>query len=60
MTRVGDKTVTLQHRLLHPGNGGEAMRAVVVLALMDLRSRKAVALPEDIRETAERLLDRSA
>lgn len=52
---VGGKSLTFQHRLQLAGTAEEAMRAVVTGLLLDLRTRKAVPIPDDIRAAAEAL-----
>lgn len=52
VARVGGKSVTILHRLTIAASGAEAMTAVVTAVLMDLDTRKALPLPDDIRASA--------
>jgi len=49
---VGRKSLTVLHRLWHTPSGTEAMRAVVTAVMMDLRTRKAMEIPDDVRAAA--------
>ncbi|HKJ00031.1 MAG TPA: thioesterase family protein [bacterium] len=50
--QVGNKSLTLLHRIRHAASGSDAMRSVCRSAMMDLTSRKSTVLPEDVRAAA--------
>jgi acyl-CoA thioester hydrolase len=55
--RLGDKSVTFQHRLRNLSTNTVAMTTDFKCVLFDLRKREAVLIPEDIRVAATELAD---
>jgi acyl-CoA thioesterase FadM len=55
--KVGQKSVTFQHRLKNVGTGEMAMSTVFKCVLLDLESRQAAVIPADIRAAASQLGD---
>ncbi len=53
---VGKKSITVFHKLLNAETGAISMTAQVTGVLMDLETRKAVTIPDEVRTKAERLL----
>jgi len=53
--RLGDKSVTFQHRLRNLSTSTVAMTTDFKCVLLDLRKREAVLIPEDIRAAATEL-----
>jgi acyl-CoA thioester hydrolase len=51
---VGDKSATFHHRLRNVATGVVAMDTEFRCAFLDLHSRRAVAVPDDIRHAAAR------
>lgn len=53
--RLGDKSVTFQHRLTNLSTGDVAMTTDFKCVLLDLGRREAIAIPDDIRAAAAEL-----
>ncbi|MGQ3032069.1 MAG: acyl-CoA thioesterase, partial [Ferrovibrionaceae bacterium] len=53
---VGKKSITVFHKLINAETGAISMTAQVTGVLMDLETRKAVPVPDDVRTKAERLM----
>lgn len=53
---VGKKSITVFHKLINAETGAISMMAQVTGVLMDLETRKAVSVPDDVRTKAERML----
>lgn len=56
ITKLGDKTVTFQHRLMNVASGEAAMSTLFKCVLLDLQKRQATAIPDDIRAKAAALI----
>ena len=54
--KLGDKSVTFQHRLRNVATGELAMSTQFKCVLMDLVKRQASAIPEDVRAAAQELI----
>jgi acyl-CoA thioester hydrolase len=52
LERVGGKSFTILHRLHVANDGAPAMETLVTAVLLHLDTRKAVALPDDVRSAA--------
>jgi acyl-CoA thioesterase FadM len=55
--KVGENSVTFQHRLKNVRTGEMAMTTVFKCVLLDLESRQGATIPEDIRAATSQLLD---
>ncbi len=49
LTRVGTKSVTALHRMVNTETGNLAATSEIVSVYFDLRTRKSLAIPDDIR-----------
>jgi acyl-CoA thioesterase FadM len=56
VARLGDKTVTFKHRLRNEATGDVAMTTQFKCVLLDLETRQATAIPEDIRTLSAALI----
>ena len=55
--KIGEKSVTFQHRLNNVATGDMAMSTMFKCVLLDLESRQAAIIPDDIRAAAAQLVD---
>lgn len=55
VTGIGQKSVHVAHRLRHAASGEQAMQTRVTTVMLDLATRRSIALPDDIRVAAEAL-----
>lgn len=53
LTAIGNRTFSLRHTVIEPKTGKIAAIGDAVVLAMDLKTRKAVAIPDEIRRTAE-------
>ena len=54
IVKIGDKSATFHHRLRNVATDDIAMSTEFICALLDLETRQAVFIPEDIRNVAAR------
>jgi acyl-CoA thioesterase FadM len=54
--KVGEKSVTFEQRLRQVATGDTAMRTIFKCVLLDLESRQAAIIPDDIRAAAAQLV----
>ena len=54
--KLGEKSVTFQHRLKNVATGETAMSTEFKCVLLDLEKREATAIPDDIRAAAIELM----
>lgn len=54
---LGNKSGTFHHRLKNAATGEVAMSAEIKAVLLDLETRKAAVIPEDIRTAAAKFLE---
>src|SRR5215475_2493605 len=52
---VKDKSIHMLHKMVHDGTGEVAATTVVVGVHIDARVRKAIRLPDDVRQMAVRM-----
>jgi acyl-CoA thioesterase FadM len=55
IVKLGEKSVTFQHRLKNVATGSIAMSTEFKCVFLDLDKRRATAIPDDIREAAAQL-----
>jgi acyl-CoA thioester hydrolase len=55
--KLGEKSVTFQHRLKNVATGEIAMSTTFKCVLLDLESRQAANIPDDIRASAARFIN---
>ena len=53
LTKVGGKSMKISYEMINLGSGDVAATLEGVVVLFDLNERCAVAIPDDIRETAQ-------
>lgn len=58
--KVGEKSVTFQHRLKNVATGEMAMTTVFKCVFLDLESRQSATIPDDIRAAASQLLNNAS
>jgi acyl-CoA thioester hydrolase len=52
LLEVKDKSVHMIHKMMHDGSGQVAATTVVVAVYIDANIRKAIRLPDDVRQKA--------
>lgn len=56
LRKVGGKSVTVTYEMIALGNGQTAATLESVMVLFDLKKRRAVTIPDDLRATANKHL----
>ena len=56
LVKIGGKSMTVAYEMTNLGSGDIAATLEGVMVLFDLQKRRAVTIPDDLRETAEREL----
>ncbi len=54
--RIGEKSITFRHRLFRAETGAMVFETGFQCVLLDLQSRRAAKLPDDVRQKAEAYL----
>jgi acyl-CoA thioester hydrolase len=52
LLEVQDKSIRMLHKMVHDASGAVAATTEVIGVHIDARARKAIPLPEDVRQTA--------
>jgi acyl-CoA thioester hydrolase len=57
LLEVQDKSIRMLHKMVHDASGVVAATTEVIGVHIDARARKAISLPEDVRQTAIKMKD---